>query len=490
MNLFHKFINYFKAPKAATYSGAGSNNFTLDWIMSPVSPDKEIRNDAIRLRTRARDLAKNSPIVQQYLALLTDNVIGPDGFKMQGQIRASNGNLQRSANDELENLWAEWNRDCSVTGNMSLVQFQHLALKTVAVDGECFIRKIYSKDFCQGFGLQVIDADLVDTELNMIASNGNSISMGVEVNEWGRPVALHVWTTYDDPMISVPRMRIRISSTEIIHLYDPQRIRQTRGTTWLNAIMLPVKMLDGFLEAELVAARCASAKMGFFKYTDSSAYQAPDPSKPFTVEATPGEASILPPGLEFQAWDPQHPNSAFADFHKAVKREIASGLKVSYNALANDLEGVNYSSIRSGLLIERDHWRTLQRWWIDRFLCPVLEAWQKSPLVNLRRPAQVKWCARGWAWVDPLKDVNASILAINNGLACRSDIIGEKGGDIETIFELLSQEKLLAEEYGLEFSENEIEGTATDLTEDDTEDDANKEVPKDGNLVRNKKQKR
>lgn len=450
MTLMQTIQNWFK-PKAAAYSGAGTNNFTLDWIMSPVSADKEIRNDAIRLRTRARDLAKNSPIVQQYSTLLTDNVIGPEGIKMQGQIRYANGSLNKKENDNLEMLWGEWSRDCTVTGNMSLIQFQHMAIKTVAIDGECFIRKVYGKEFCHGFALQMIDADLVDHDYNQIAVNGNMISMGIEINSWGRPVAIHVWTGYGDD--GIPRNRQRISSDEIIHLFDPQRVRQTRGTTWLNAIMLPVKMLDGFLEAELIAARCASAKMGFFKYTDPSAYQAPDPSKPYTIEATPGEASILPPGLEFQSWDPQHPNSAFADFHKAVKREIACGLKVSYNALANDLEGVNYSSIRAGLLIERDHWRTLQRWWIDRFLFPVLSAWQKSPLINLRKPAQVKWCARGWAWVDPLKDVNASIIAINNGLASRTDIISEKGGDIETIFEQLSQEKQMATDYNITFAE-------------------------------------
>ena len=38
--------------------------------------------------------------------------------------------------------------------------------------------------------------------------------------------------------------------------------------------------------------------------------------------------------------------TAFADFHASVLRSVASGLGISYVTLANNLEGVSYSSIR------------------------------------------------------------------------------------------------------------------------------------------------
>lgn len=220
-------------------------------------------------------------------------------------------------------------------------------------------------------------------------------------------------------------------------------------------------MLDGYIEAELVAARTGAAKMGFLKYTDPSAFEAPDPEKPIRIDASPGTIETLQPGLEFQEWSPEHPTAAFPDFVKAVLRQVATGLRVSYNALANDLEGVNYSSMRSGLLIERDMWRVYQEWWIARFLQPVYEAWLSTALLagglkldsrDPRKFNEVRWQPRGWAWVDPEKDVNASVIAISNGLASRTEVLAEKGLDPEEVFERLSEEKDLAEQYGIEFT--------------------------------------
>ena len=60
------------------------------------------------------------------------------------------------------------------------------------------------------------------------------------------------------------------------------------------------------------------------------------------VEA--GSFVSLPNGVDFKAFDPDHPTSQFESFVKSILRQIASGLNVPYNELANDLEGVSYSS--------------------------------------------------------------------------------------------------------------------------------------------------
>jgi len=47
--------------------------------------------------------------------------------------------------------------------------------------------------------------------------------------------------------------------------------------------------------------------------------------------------------------DSDYPHQMYSAFVKAHLQGIASGLGISYHALANDLEGVNYSSIRAGV---------------------------------------------------------------------------------------------------------------------------------------------
>jgi capsid protein len=63
-----------------------------------------------------------------------------------------------------------------------------------------------------------------------------------------------------------------------------------------------------------------------------------------------------------------------------------------------------------------------------------------------------KWEPRGWQWVDPLKDVQASILAIGAKLTSRDEVIAEKGGDVEDVFEQLKEEDQLGEAMGLDLT--------------------------------------
>jgi len=315
------------------------------------------------------------------------------------------------------------------------------------------------------YALQIIDADQVDPLFNRLLSQGdNEVRMGVEVDQWSRPVAYYVNPRPPTEMGGTLN-RERIPASEIIHLFDPARVNQTRGITWFHPVMAQLKMLQGYIEAELVAARTGAAKMGWLKYSDPSAWEAPntDAEKQgsYTLEANPGMIETLPPGMDFVAWNPDHPANAFQNFVITLLRQVATGLGVSYNALASDLVGVNYSSLRSGMLIERDLWRRLQSYMVESFLGPVFEDWLDYALMSgelvldSRDPARFLdgvWQPRGWQWVDPLKDVQAALLGISGGLTSRADVLADKGEDVEDIYEQLSEEMKLEKQYGLEIS--------------------------------------
>ena len=176
------------------------------------------------------------------------------------------------------------------------------------------------------------------------------------------------------------------------------------------------------------------------------------------TEAEAGIFEQLPAGTSFQSFDPTHPTSAFKDFNKAILRGIASGLGVAYNSLSSDLEGVSYSSIRSGTIEERDQWRVKQNWMIQHFMLPIYEQWLQMQLLKntinqdmtmFDSLMEVRWQAKSWDWVDPLKDIKASVEAINAGLKTRSDVISQQGGDIEDVYDQLAYEQALAEEKGI-----------------------------------------
>lgn len=450
------------------YNGSLASRLTADWVNAPIlSADQEIKGNLRILRGRARELSRNNPVARSYLKILTANVLGKHGIRYQPLVRNNNDELNQGLNKKIQDAWREWSchGNCTVDGKLSFRAAQHLALSTVATDGEAFVRMVPGFDNKYRFALQLIDADQVDPLFYRYRSEGdargsNEIRMGVEVDVWGRPVAYHVNPAHPSDL-GGSLLRERIPAQYILHLYDPLRVQQTRGIPWFTPCMLEMRMLGGYVEAELVAARVAAAKMGFFTHSDAAAYEAQNDDAHYKLDANPGEMETLPPGLDFKSWDPQHPAIAFPAFVKAMLRFTAGSLGVSYNALAADLEGVNYSSMRSGLLIERDQWKICQSFLEENLLAPVFKNWLSMALLSgelvldSRDPSRFlegKWEARGWPWVDPLKDVQASILGIGAGLKTRDHVISEEGGDVEEVFEQIKREKELAETLGLEFT--------------------------------------
>ena len=90
--------------------------------------------------------------------------------------------------------------------------------------------------------------------------------------------------------------------------------------------------------------------MGFFTSPDGDISPLADGTDqngvPYT-DADPGTFGTPAGRLRLQALRPGLPERpCSANSPRPALRGIASGLGVAYNALANDLEGVNYSSIR------------------------------------------------------------------------------------------------------------------------------------------------
>lgn len=445
----------FQGKRDDNFKGSQSSRLLSEWLATTLTPDDQMRWSLHTLRARSRDLERNNPIIRHFLRMLSINVIGPNGIRLQSQVRNNDGQLNKLINDRIEKSWNEWCRsNVTVDGRLGLNDLSRLSLRTLARDGEVIFRKWRAfPDNPHGFALEPIEGDMLDESFNRVKSpDQNEIRLGVEINPFGRPVAYHLWDRPERIVASIPRKRERVPADQIMHLYDPERIGQVRGSTWLNSTMVAARHLDGYVEAELIAARISASKMAFFQRKTEGGGALPE-NMDLRMEAEPGTMGFLPDGYEVADWNPDHPAAAFGAFVKDAMRRIATGLDVSYNALASDLENVNYSSMRSGLLIERDVWMLLQQYWINSFLFEVYKEWLNMALLHsalvlpdsrdYRRYLDVKWRPRGWQWVDPLKETEAGVLAIQNGLASRQDLLSEQGKDIEEVLEQLAEEKAM-----------------------------------------------
>ena len=466
-----KLLDMFKRKKKTarrSYDAGAISRLLNTWTTTSKTADEAIRDNLRNMRARARDLSRNNDYARKYLEMVKTHVIGPNGIVMQSKAKQPDGRFDRIDNAVIEGAWNRWGRkaNASVHGKLSWIDIQRCAIETVARDGEILIRKVRGADNPFGFALQLIEGDHMDEELNKDLQGGNRIKMGVEINQWEKPI--NYWLLQNHPGENTTSLSGKhynlVPADDIIHLFITNRPGQTRGVPWFSTAMTRLHQIGEYEEAEVVAARVAACKMGFFRPdAGGEGYIGDDVDSGNTVaEAAPGMMELLPPGMEFSAFDPTHPSGNFGPFVKSTLRGIASGLNVSYNSLASDLEGVNFSSIRSGVLEERQNWRVVQSWLIDHFHQEVYLEWLRLafikgqlgniPTQRFDKFASPKWQARGWEWVDPLKDAKANLQELQMGTKSRADILAEKGKDIEDVFEQLKAESDLAMSVGIDIN--------------------------------------
>lgn len=496
-----------------SYAAAQFDRLTEDWQSPLTTGDAEMRTRLRTLRGRARELERNEPYSRRFLSRLEDNIYDHHGITFNSLAGAwKKGPNQKLAYviDELdagviESAYAEWKKNPFVSGDMSLNEGGRLALRSTARDGDMLVKWVVDPSMNEfGFGLQLLEADICDDMRNEVIRtpmNGNGdrvlgeIRMGVQVNGVMKPEGYWIlkahpgdqmWWNTDGYVSEFHK------ADQFIHPFKKTRITQVRDVTWLCGIMRDLKMLDGYDEAAIVAARTGAAKMGFITRDYG------EPGDPYTgpraganaqgdgnggvdgdgfatdagdlrMDAEPGliEDFSQMPGLKFDKWDPAYPHEQYDQFMKVRLRRIGAGLDMSYYAIANDLTEVNFSSIRAGLLEDREHFKSLQTWWIYHFEAPIFLKWLQISLANgaikdpitgtalpfskLKKFSNHKFHPRRWGWVDPQKDIAAAVIAIDNRLKTRDEVIQDHSQ--KTFKEVVAEharEQELANDAGVE----------------------------------------
>jgi lambda family phage portal protein len=455
-----------------------------DWAMAWNRSGDQDLNDLRKLKDRARYLLKNTPFGARYSQILVESVVGPNGIRLQAKNTTNEGKLFTRVNQSIEQWWATWCRpeNCTVEKRLSFDEALSLAVATWAPDGEILIRLYRGPRFgAAGFAIQVLDSDFLDETWNQNATQDGTptIRKGVEVDEFGAPVAYWLWTRH--PLdSSFDRKRVRVPAADIIHAFIPMRPGQTRGIPHASAVLTTMKMLDGALEAELVAMRIESSKMG--------ALVDADPQNPITRSANAGEMSIPAEaepaslldlrgtGAKLDLWDPQHPSAAVGDFTKLMTRMVAIGLGMSYNTLSGDLSDTTYSSAKIGLRPEQDHWQRLQSFVIVHICDRIYREALKMALLNGQIPAiadfdherwtKVVWQPRGFQSPDPLKDIEADLTKVRAGVMPLADVAAKDGYDLEEVIAARKDEIELFAEAGIECD---LGGKPAALPPDDAE---------------------
>lgn len=458
--------NRIPSPRAS-YEAAGSGRRMASWGISYYGPNTLISSSLSYIRSRSRYLTRNNPLAENGVESWVSNLVGT-GIIPRWKIK------DKELKEKVQELWNDWTEEADWDGTSDFYGLQSIVARSVAQSGEGLAQfKTVSPDSGLSVPLQIqlLEADHLDETYEDIAQNGNNIRMGIEFNKSGKRAAYHLFKDHPGEtfMIMNNTERVRVPASDCLHIFRPLRPGQARGRPWLTSIIVALKDLDTYDDAERVRKLGAAMFGGFIteppgENTDISPLGKPtdnDSESRSVIALEPGTFPTLPPGMDVKFSSPADVGGNYEAWIKQQVHEIAAGLGITYEQISTDLRGVNYSSIRAGLLEFRRRCEALQ--WhtiIFQFCQPVMRRWMDVAIAsgallipdytaNRRYYQRVDWRPQGWKWVDPLKDGVAAQLAVRCGFTSRSAVVAEQGYDAEDIDRQQAEDNARADENGL-----------------------------------------
>lgn len=450
-------------------------------ILSPWKYDGGFSNTEVAtalstMRNHSRDMQKNSELYARWLGLFVANVVGDVGFTFIPKPVTKIGETDVDTKNAYFLKYHFWKwatnpKFSDVTGRKTFAAIARLIAENWARDGEGIIYVDTHAQNPYGIALRVIRPDALDENMNQETVAGTSnraIRNGVEIDKNTlRPTAYYFKTSAEDSASYSFNGSgyMRIEADKVIHVFTQHDECQTRGIPLGHAVLRKLKMLDEYNFAEICAARDEANTVGYYhapagrESEIARLNEDKDSSTYLCQKSEPLQRYVLPPGWEFETKTPQHPNRELVAFKNSMIRDIACGLNLEYANFSNDWAGVSFSSVRVGTLAERDYWRVQQMQMIEQFATPIFYIWLKSFLglaasgtlkaADFDRLSEHEFRGRRWDWVDPMKDINASILAVQHGWKTNEQVAADYGGDYYDNLKDLEAEKKAAEDAGL-----------------------------------------
>lgn len=426
--------------QALAYDGAKTGRRTDGWITGTTSADAEIGVYGDVMRERARDLVRNNPHAAKGLAVIVSNKIGtgilcgPD----PSQMVRPNQRLLKTITD----LWTRWIDTCDLTGRLDLYGIQSLAERTRAEAGEALIRFVNVPARKKGdfpLRLQVLEPDMLDSAQHRALDDGSVILRGIEYVR-GVPVAYWLFDVHPgDDGIAGRRSSLtssRVLASEVLHYYKPLRAGQRRGITDFAPVILRLRALDDYDDAEVMRKKVAACLAAFVTtpggLPGSSLAAVTTDAKGQVETLYPGMVGYLKPGENVVMNDPK-PSADYGSFNKVQLHAIAAGLGLPYELLTGDLSEVTYTSHRGGLvqfrgMVEADQWQLV----IPQICQPIWSRFLREAAIfdgAISPDTPAVFTPPRFGLLDPAKEIPALVQSIQSGIDSYQNVVRREGYD-------------------------------------------------------------
>ena len=464
-------------PLSAHYPGSEKTR-TSNWISSRLRPDEAAEQEQDGLRLNANELYRSNPMTH---GLVESRVAYEvcEGSRFQPLIMEDEvpnaKEINRAIAHEIE-MWSA--AGCEDTGTEDFGSIQRMIHRSWANSGEVLVvlgatvRRSSSMGTKIPLCLRVYDCAYLETPTDKI--HNPRIRLGVQYNDrnqiegyWVRKTdsrsELYGYDSVEHEFL--PRLD-RAGNVFTVHLFDRMFPGQSRGLPWLFATLTRFKDIGDYLEAEVIAKQIEACFAVFIKNTGPNGPSPYDVAKGSSTstdaagrrieEITPGMVEYLGEGQDVSFGSPTRPGNNFTGFMEYVNRSIASGANFSYELFAKNWSGTNFSVGRLSTLDSKIGMRTRAATVNSKFMAPLYrrlvfdmvraELIPASVLDFVKQPAAYLrhrvLPATTLSFIDPEKEINAHVTAVNNDMNTASFVAVDQGLDYDDMMAQRLKEKL------------------------------------------------
>lgn len=421
----------------------------------------------------SRELSIKNGIVKKYVATNSAGVTGADGLYIRPCSHSSQDDkVNQQVNKQLEDAfyaWAEDPKAFSRCGTLDISTFQRLVERTRSIDGDCFIRIHQTRDGMPQ--VEIIDSMRISTYENQILPSGNYISNGIEFDiDTNRPVAY--WITRYNPIMYNYLLgeRERVPAEEILHLFQQDYPTQQRGIPDVHAGTDKLKELEEFMIAAITSRKVAASAMAFITNPDSDEIEllkGDDVSYYEQDYLNPAAIVELQAGQDIKTVNPTQTTDGISEFVDNQLMMIAMGLDITKQSLTSDTSNASFSAAKLTDKLQQSTFKTRTNALVVSVLKPLYITWLKAAMINnsalsnlsfsdFNNLTHAQYVPTRQISLDPYKDLQTEVLAIDSGLKSKAMVISEMGYDPAVVMEEIQKEKM---ENGIEPEEGDQSNT-------------------------------
>jgi lambda family phage portal protein len=409
-----------RAMAGGGYDGAAVGRRTGGWFASNGSANAITRSPLPQLRARSRDIVRNTWWGAKIKRTICGHAVG---YGVTPVFKTSTKSLNRKAAD----LFAEWSRGCDADGQLDFNGLSALACDCVIESGETLAQFMPLRGGANKVPLEIklYEPDHLDSVRDQ-AFGAAVIDQGIEYTADGKRAAF--WLLPQHPgnaQVFDRGPSRRVPAADVLHVYRKDRIGQGRGVPWVAPVILKGRDIADLEEAVVVKARIEACLAAFVKTNDATRTLAQSTQ---TEARTSRRLETLSPGMVFYGEPGEelttiNPSSsmAFESVLVAAWFTLAAGAGITYDQLTGDHRQSNFSSLKAGKIefrraIEQFQWLTLRAMWFDPLLDRFVSAAQDIGALPRRAHGYPReWIFPAWEPIDPIKELQADIMAVRAG---------------------------------------------------------------------------